>query len=118
MYLKEDGKKRDGYTVVQSGFASVALGALGVWIFRNMHNKKTNAHIGLDGVLYSAYIIGIGAASLLAISKIWEIIDTWILPSSIQVISSRQQKGLYIAPTLYSHKNTTISPGIRLQFNF
>ena len=60
----------------------------------------------------TSYIIG---SVVFVGSKIWEIVDLWNVPSSMKVVS---QKGLYMAPTLYSQYNQDRFLGIKLQYNF
>ena len=52
---------------------------------------------------------------ILAGDKIWEIIDVWVLPSSMKAVS---QKGLRMTPTLYSQHNQGNFLGLQLQYKF
>ena len=47
--------------------------------------------------------------------RIWEIIDVWVLPSSMKVAS---EKGLRMTPTLYSQNNQGNFMGLQLQYKF
>ena len=64
---------------------------------------------------YALYFV-IGAFAFLG-SKVWETIDTWMLPRSIKVISSDQHSDFYEIQSLYSRYRAKIS-GMTLQWHF
>lgn len=119
---------------IGGGVASVFIG-LGIghavqgrwkekgWIHTVVQGGTVLAYIGsamftFTGVDESTVITGLGITMGLGIvllgSRIWEMIDVWLLPDSIKVISSNQQIGTF--SSLYSYKAKV--PGISLQWQF
>ena len=88
------------HTTVQSGVFLAYIGSLVAVI----GNKNEILPFFAGGLLI-----------VLAGSKIWEMVDTWMLPDSIKIISSSQKVG---ASSLYSYKPqlNVSSIGLRWQF--
>ena len=56
-----------------------------------------------------------GAVLLLGGIRIWEMVDVWMLPDSVRIISSSRKTG---TPSLYSYEPTVNVPGVSLQWQF
>ena len=56
-----------------------------------------------------------GAGLLLAGIRIWEMVDVWMLPDSVRIISSSRKIG---TSSLYSYEPTVNVPSIGLQWQF
>ena len=94
------------HTALQSGTLVVFMGVL--WFtglqlhFGEVDSRSITATVGLGLVLSGL--------------KIWELIDVWMLPDSIRVISSSPQNSVF--PSLYSYEYKANAPGVRLQWQF
>lgn len=62
----------------------------------------------LNILFYSCIIAFLGA-------RVWEIVDVWVLPSSVK--TSVSQKKLQLAPSFFSYKNNTFS-GLEFKYSF
>ena len=90
------------HTAVQSGAFVTYIGSL---MFMETFYKNNS----LLGVLFGGYIVLVGI-------KVWEMVDVWMLPDSIKIISSSQKIG---ASSLYSYKpNLNVPSIIALQWQF
>lgn len=92
------------HTTLQSGAGAIVITGL-------LLTETPSFSLGLAGLYY---IFPIGLA-VLSGAKIWEIIDVWVLPSSMKAVS---QKGLHMTPTLYSQHNQGNFLGLQLQYKF
>ena len=104
-----------GTTFIVAGFASVgsAIGSsIGRSLARGLFGEDERTPTTRNTV---AETIGIIALIVLVGAKIYEIIDVWVLPSSMKAVSN---KGLHMTPTLYSHHNQGNFMGLQLQYKF
>jgi len=121
---------------IGGGVASIFLGFGIGYAIQGRWKEKGWIHTALQGGMLLTYIsvvftagadhnsavaglgttLGIGIA-ILGI-RIWEMVDVWLLPDSIKIISSNQQTDRYIFSSLYSYEYKADVPGIGLQWRF
>lgn len=89
------------HTTVQSGAIVAYIGSL--MFLENFYRNNS-----ILGVLYGGVTVFIGL-------RIWEMVDTWMLPESIKIISSSQKIG---ASSLYSYRTKLNVPSVGLQWQF
>lgn len=99
------------HATIQSITLAVSIGSLvftGVSLLEDANNDYFSGQSSVGfGLIIGAVIVGIG-------SRIWEIIDTWMLPDSVKIIS--QQHNFYKSSPL---KNKTKLPySVALQWQF
>ena len=105
------------HTTVQSGALLVYIGSLAFTVSSVVEDMSTrDASVGdISGSALIGSGLTLGLVLVILGSRIWEMVDTWMLPDSIKIISSSQKIG---ASSLYSYKTKLNVPSIALQWQF
>ena len=102
------------HTVVQSVSLITSLGV----VFVGLSTMGSPSAPGGGMTLVGGPVwgpVGIIASFVLTGSKIWEVVDVWMLPDSVRIISSSRKTG---TSSLYSYEPRVNVPGVSLQWQF
>ncbi len=112
------GRWKEGgwvHTALQSGPLAI-FGGLVIFMINRDTVDSTGHGPAIDGTVIYFAGVTIGLGLVMSGLKIWEMVDIWILPDSIRVISSSSQNSVF--PSLYSYEHKVNAPGVRLQWQF